>query len=89
VSRHRYLRNSFAKSFQRGDNNHATIDIVIVKDSHCSEEVKRHERVSDQPAQTNGGCVGHGIAWLLASMLIIGLMFLVVFGCYWLSRLLR
>jgi hypothetical protein len=45
--------------------------------------------MSDEPAQSNAGCVGHGIAWLLASILIIGLMFLFVFGCYWLSRLVR
>jgi hypothetical protein len=45
--------------------------------------------MSNEPAQSNGGCVGHGFAWLLASMLIMVLTFLVVFGCYWLSQLVR
>jgi hypothetical protein len=62
---------------------------VNSKEFYCSEEVKGSVSVSDEPAQSNAGCVGHGIAWLLASILIIGLTFLFVFGCYWLSRLVR
>ncbi|MFL5760286.1 MAG: hypothetical protein ACJ789_11135 [Thermomicrobiales bacterium] len=33
------------------------------------------------------GCLGHGFAWLLVSILIMALMLVVVLGCYGLTRL--
>ena len=89
LSRHRYLRNFLAKSFLRGNKNPAHHVFDGTKDFHCTEEVKRRGSVTKEPVQTNGGCVGHGFAWLLASILIMGVTFLIVFGCYWLSQLVR
>jgi hypothetical protein len=44
---------------------------------------------SSQSNDTGYGCLGHGLIWLLVSILIIGVTFVVVLGCYGLSRLVR